>query len=334
MTDFQSIHSNHQTWLFQSRSPEQWEAAALELFHYQATAIPIYKNYLQLLDVAPHSVQSVAEIPFLPISFFKDHRVCDGEDEQVVFTSSGTTGSVPSRHFVRDLTLYESVFTKGFERMYGRVEDWCFLCLLPAYLERKGSSLVYMANRLIEQSSFEQSGFYLNNLDELLAQVKQNEREAIPTVLLGVSFALMDFADLAAPLPLKHTVVMETGGMKGRREELTKAALHSYLLRRLHTTTIHSEYGMTELLSQAYSKGDGLFEAPPWMAVYPRELRDPFAPVPDGQSGVLRVMDLANIHSCAFIETQDLGRKHSDGRFEVLGRVDFSDVRGCNLLVD
>lgn len=334
VTGFQSSGFDGAAWLLQPRTAPEWEQTALEVFRHQAAQVPVYKNYVELLDVAPESVQTVEEIPFLPITFFKQHRVATGDQAEAVFTSSGTTGAVPSSHYVQDLALYEASFTTCFERQYGPAAEWCFLCLLPAYLERQGSSLVHMADTLIQRSNYDQSGFYLDNLTALLTQVRDNEALGIPTVLLGVSFALMDFADLAAPLPLQHTVVMETGGMKGRREELTKEALHAYLQHRLHTPTIHSEYGMTELLSQAYSKGNGRFSAPDWMRVYPRELRDPFAPVQVGRSGVLRILDLANLHSCAFIETQDLGRCHADGTFEVLGRVDFSDVRGCNLMVD
>lgn len=323
-----------EAWIHSHYTPAQFEEAALELFRFQGSSVPVYQNYLELINVAPETVQSVSEIPFLPITFFKTHRVSSHPSTVQVFTSSGTTGSAPSRHELADVQCYERAFQLAWEASYGPAQDWCFLCLLPSYLERTGSSLIYMAEAFIKGSRHEQSGFFLNEWEALKGQLEANEKEAVPTVLLGVSFALMDFAEYVGSLELKHTVVMETGGMKGRREEWTKPALHAFLRSHLHVDTIHSEYGMTELLSQAYSHGSGRFQASPWMRVLVREMRDPFTLLPDGRSGGLNVVDLANIHSCAFIETQDIGKRFPDGTFEVLGRMDFSDLRGCNLLVD
>jgi len=272
------------------------------------------------------------EIPFLPISFFKTHRITSftGEAEKV-FTSSGTTGAETSRHYVPDLKLYEESFTRGFRHYYGDPAQYAFLCLLPSYLEREGSSLIYMAQRLIELSGQADSGFFLQAGGKLIETLARREREGLKTILLGVSFALLDFAE-NHPMALQHTIIMETGGMKGRRRELTRAELHSILQAAFGVAFIHSEYGMTELMSQAYSKGDGRYQCPPWMRVYVRDEDDPFSIHTQG-AGLLCIADLANVYSCSFIETADVGRVFADGSFEVLGRMDNSDIRGCSLLV-
>lgn len=269
----------------------------------------------------------------MPIEVFKSQTVISGEFKpQEIFTSSGTTGMETSKHFVQELDLYTKSFRKGFELFYGPVSNYCVLALLPAYLERTGSSLVYMANDFINQSRHPLSGFYLNDLSQLAENLKKLEKENQPTLLLGVSFALLDLAE-QFPQKLSNTIVMETGGMKGRRKELTRDELHTILKRGFGLDKIHSEYGMTELLSQAYSTGDGVFNCPPWMRVLIREQSDPLSYAPAGKTGGINVIDLANIDSCSFIATSDLGRLHTNGNFEVLGRFDSSDVRGCNLMV-
>ncbi|HSK13719.1 MAG TPA: hypothetical protein VK907_10920 [Phnomibacter sp.] len=273
----------------------------------------------------------IARVPFLPISFFKTHRVVSyrGEAEKI-FTSSGTTGLQNSRHYVKSLKWYEAGFVKGFTHFYGDPAQYAFICLLPSYLEREGSSLIYMAQRLIALSRSEDSGFYLKAGDQMADLLAKLDRSGKKTILLGVSFALLDFAE-NNPIGLSDTFVMETGGMKGRREEITRMELHDELKRAFGLSAIHSEYGMTELMSQAYSPGGGRFRCPPWMRVLVRDEDDP-ALVHLTGTGLLCIIDLANVWSCAFLETQDLGRVHPDGSFEVLGRLDHSDIRGCSLL--
>ena len=272
------------------------------------------------------------EFPFLPVSFFKTHRIASFTGEAAkVFTSSGTTGAETSRHFVPDLKLYEESFTRGFCHFYGDPAQYAFLCLLPSYLEREGSSLIYMAQRLIELSGQPDSGFFLQAEGKLLETLVHREKEGLKTILLGVSFALLDFAE-KHPFPLKHTLIMETGGMKGRRRELTRAELHATLQAAFDVPVIHSEYGMTELMSQAYSKGEGRYHCPPWMRVFVRDEDDPFSLHSKG-AGLLCIADLANVYSCSFIETADAAMVYEDGSFEVLGRMDNSDIRGCSLLV-
>lgn len=271
-------------------------------------------------------------IPFLPVSLFKTHQITTfkGEAEKV-FTSSGTTGTETSRHYVPDLRFYEESFTRGFRHFYGEPAQYAFLCLLPSYLEREGSSLIYMAHKLIELSGQTDSGFFLQADGKLIETIVRREKEGLKTILLGVSFALLDFAE-QHPMPLQHTIIMETGGMKGRRKELTRAELHSVLKKAFGVTTIHSEYGMTELMSQAYAKGEGRFQCPPWMRVFVRDEDDPLSVHSQG-AGLLCIADLANVFSCSFIEAADMGRVFADGSFEVLGRMDHSDIRGCSLLV-
>ena len=302
------------------------------VFQFQYKNNSIYRQWVDLIDPFPSSLKIPQKIPALPISFFKEQRVVTGDwEEQKIFESSGTTGMVTSRHYVADLTVYEHSFIKGFESQYGSIQNWCVLALLPAYLERDHSSLVYMADKMITMSQHAESGFYLYNYDELAAKLNQLELRGQPTLLLGVTFALLDFAAFF-PMQLKHTIVMETGGMKGRGKELTRSALHETLIEQLGTQAIHAEYGMTELLSQAYSKGGGRFYCPPWMKIFIRKEDDPFEIFSEG-TGLIQIIDLANIYSCSFIATQDIGKLYADGSFEVLGRMDHADIRGCSLLV-
>lgn len=311
---------------------DSFEDAALELFRFQARENPVYRAYLEALQVRPEQVQSLESIPFLPIRFFKTHPVCTTSFEPVLlFESSGTTGMQASRHLIRDISLYEESFTRGFEQRYGPATGWCMLGLLPSYLERGQSSLVYMVDRLMQRSGHPKNGFYLYEEAQLAARLLELEKAAQPALLLGVTYALLDFA-AAHPMQLKHTVVMETGGMKGRREELLREEVHARLKNAFGLASIHSEYGMTELLSQAYSAGDGVFYGPSWMRVLVRDEEDPLTVKRFG-TGVINIIDLANIYSCAFIATEDAGRVREDGGFEVLGRIDGSDLRGCSLLI-
>lgn len=307
-----------------------FEQTALELFEFQYTYNSVYRQFTDYLRINPKAVTSVPQIPFLPIEFFKTHRIIlDNEHSQKIFESSGTTGQISSKHLVADINLYEESFRKGFRAFYGDPKDWVILALLPSYLERDTSSLVYMVNDLIQQSQNEQSGFYLNNLEELAKAVRTRSKK---TLLIGVTFALMDFAE-RFPMDLSDVIIMETGGMKGRREELSRAEVHALLKNAFHLQQIHSEYGMTELLSQAYSKGDGIFLPPPWMNVLKRDIYNPLSVSSEPGRGGLNVIDLANIHSCAFIATQDIVNILTDNTFELLGRTDNSDIRGCNLMV-
>jgi hypothetical protein len=307
---------------------------ALETFRLQYADNPLYRQYADALGIQPDRVRTLSEIPFLPVSLFKTHSVRTGNFiPEIVFESSGTTGSVTSRHEVRHLSVYRSSFTAGFERFYGPVGEWCVIGLLPAYLERSHSSLVLMVHELIGSSGHPDSGFYLYDHDALHAVLQRLERQGQgqKILLIGVTFALLDFAEKYA-MSLRHTVVMETGGMKGRRREIIRNELHDYLKERLGVSSIHAEYGMTELLSQAYSAGDGLFACPPWMRALVRREDDPLEVMEQGE-GLLNIIDLANTWSCSFLATEDIGRIGPDGRFEVSGRADNSDVRGCSLLV-
>lgn len=305
---------------------------SLEAFQYQFRNNAVYNSYVKALGVNPTVVNSVSQIPFLPVSFFKTHSVKTGDFvAETVFESSGTTGSINSRHQVKDLLLYKESFTRGFELFYGPVTDWCIIGLLPSYLERENSSLVYMVNELIQQSADPRSGFYLTAFEKLSAVLKEAEAGKQKTLLIGVTFALLDFAELSH-LSLQHTVVMETGGMKGRRKEMIRAEVHDLLKKGFGISAVHSEYGMTELLSQAYSKGEGIFSAPPWMKILVRDEEDPLL-VKETGAGIINIIDLASIDSCCFIATDDAGKVHQDGSFEVLGRMDGSDLRGCSLMV-
>ncbi len=313
---------------------DDFQKKALEIFEYQSRQNPVYREYLSLLKIQPSQVRSISDIPFLPIELFKSHKIISGKNRaKITFTSSGTTGSVISKHPVVDPAFYLDVARTGFASFYGSVEKYCVLALLPAYLERQGSSLVYMAQEFIRKSRFQESGFYLDNLKGLSKQLAYNQAHQTPTLLIGVSFALLDLAE-QFPQDLSKIIVMETGGMKGRRKEITRDELHSMLKNAFNLTKIHSEYGMTELLSQAYSTGDGWFKGTPTLSVLAREITDPFSYVSPGRTGLLNIIDLANVDSCSFIATDDLGQIHEDYSFRVIGRLDASDIRGCNLMVN
>lgn len=314
--------------IFTIRSEAEFEALALELFRLQAERCAPYREYIALLGVEPASVRSIAEIPFLPIALFKQREVyCGTTPPEIHFTSSATTGMVPSRHPMQSLAHYEAVFTRAFEHFYGEASRWSLYALLPNYLARKGSSLVYMADRLIARCG--SGGFYLDEYEQLIADMAADPK---PKILLGVSYALWDLAEQYAPT-LRDTIVMETGGMKGQREELPKEQFHRILCEGFGVKEIHSEYGMAELTSQAYSKGQNRFYCPPWLRVLTRDVNDPFELHAAPARGGLNIIDLANFTSCAFIQTEDVGRTHTDGSFEVEGRIDHSEIRGCNLLV-
>ncbi|MHB8207199.1 LuxE/PaaK family acyltransferase [Mucilaginibacter sp.] len=312
---------------------EQFADAALQVFRHQAQNCAVYQEFIKGLRVDIDSVKTVEQIPFLPIEFFKSHTVVSNQDAvQVTFTSSGTTGMITSRHPVTDVSLYVESFRKAFALFYGDIKDYTVLALLPSYLEREGSSLIYMAQDLIKQSDNPDSGFYLYNHEELYNQLKKQQQANKPTLLIGVTFALLDFVE-AYQVDFQELIVMETGGMKGRRKEMIREELHDLLTKGFGVDAIHSEYGMTELLSQAYSKGDGIFNCPQWMRIITRDTNDPVTLMKDGKAGGINIIDLANINSCSFLATQDLGKVYADGSFEVLGRFDNADIRGCNLLI-
>lgn len=314
--------------IFLIGSEAEFEREALRLFRHQAEHCAPYAEYVRLLGVEPSQVQRVEDIPMLPIEIFKSHRVYCGEQEpQMTFTSSATTGMVQSRHYVEDIALYERAFTEAFRHFYGDERECSIYALLPSYLEREGSSLVYMAERLIAQCGG--GGFYLHDYEKLLNDMSYDPN---PKILLGVTYALLDLAENYAP-KLENTVVMETGGMKGRRKELPKSELHKVLCSAFGVERIHSEYGMAELMSQAYSSGEGLFRTPRWMKVLVRDVNNPFRRLPSGRRGGLDIIDLANRSSCAFIATEDMGVRYDDGSFRIEGRISQSDIRGCNLLV-
>ncbi len=319
--------------IFNITSEASFNAAALAVFKHQFEHNSVYRSFCDLLYKHPSEVKRVQQIPFLPIQFFKSHTIVSNiKSADATFTSSGTTGSIVSKHFVSDLEIYKQSFRRGFKSFYGAIEEYTVLALLPSYLEREGSSLVYMANDMITQSNQPESGFYLHDLEALKNTLLKLEAKRQKTLLIGVSYALLDLIE-AHSFKLKHTTVMETGGMKGQRKELVKSELHTILKHGFGVDKIHSEYGMTELLSQAYSKGDGIFKAPAWMKILTRDPEDALSIQPIGKSGGVNIIDLANINSCAFIATQDLGKIHSNGTFEILGRFDESDIRGCNLMV-
>ena len=323
----------HKNSIFNIQSETDFKATALEVFKFQFEHNAVYRSFCDLLYKHPSDVTSLEQIPFLPIEFFKTHTIIStNKPTKATFTSSGTTGSIVSKHHVVDLDVYKQSFRTGFESFYGTIENYTVLALLPSYLEREGSSLVYMANDMILHSKQPESGFYLHDLEALKNTLTSLEAKGQKTLLIGVSYALLDLIE-AYSFELKHTIVMETGGMKGQRKELVKSELHALLKQGFGVDTIHSEYGMTELLSQAYSKGGGVFKTPPWMKVLTRDPEDALSIQPIGKSGGINIIDLANINSCAFIATQDLGKIRSDGTFEILGRFDQSDIRGCNLMV-
>jgi phenylacetate-coenzyme A ligase PaaK-like adenylate-forming protein len=310
-----------------------FNSIALTLFKIQYRENEVYKNYIEQLGINPFLITQIEEIPFLPISFFKTHTVRTGIwQPETIFTSSGTTGITTSRHFVKDITFYLNHAEQLFNSLFGSLTDYHFLALLPSYLEREGSSLVAMADYFIKRSSSVHSGFYLNNLNELVQKIKLLKNGNRKIILLGVSFALLDLAENYS-LDLSHCTIMETGGMKGRRKEIIREELHQTMRDRFNIAQITSEYGMTELLSQAYSLQNGYYQCPWSMKILIRDVYDPLQLESVGRVGIIKVIDLANVDSCSFIETQDLGRLNSEGNFEVLGRVDNSDSRGCNLLV-
>lgn len=319
--------------IFNIRNETAFNRCCLKIFNFQARKNPVYRKYLELLGTRIDEVDHYLKIPFLPIEFFKTQEViCENGSAELVFTSSGTTGARTSRHLVPDPAWYEQSFQTTFETFYGRSEDQAILALLPSYLERTGSSLIYMVDDLIQRSTYPESGYFLDNHLELFACIEGLKKQQVKTVLFGVTYALLDFVEkyrVVAP----ELIVIETGGMKGRRKEMVREELHALLCSGFGVANIHSEYGMTELLSQAYSSGRGRFRTPPWMKILIRDTNDPLHLLEPSRSGAVNVIDLANYHSCAFIATQDLGRVHPDGSFEILGRFDHSDIRGCNLLV-
>jgi phenylacetate-coenzyme A ligase PaaK-like adenylate-forming protein len=320
------------TSIFNIKSDAEFDTLALEIFRFQFENNSVYRSFCDLLYRHPSDVKHIEDIPFLPIQFFKTHQVVSTNNPiEKTFTSSGTTGSITSKHLVTDLTLYEGSYLEGFKHFYGNIEDYVVLALLPSYLERDGSSLIYMANDLISKSKQPESGFYLNNLVDLAQTILQLEASGQKTVLMGVSFALLDLIE-QFQFNLKHTIVMETGGMKGRRKEIIRQELHHILRTGFGITQIHSEYGMTELLSQAYSKGNGVFDCPPWMKILTRDTEDALTLQQPNKTGGINVIDLANLNSCSFIATQDLGKVDENGQFEIIGRFDNSDIRGCNLM--
>lgn len=319
--------------LFSISSQKEFEKTALKVFRHQYEYNKVYQDFCSLLKKDKSNVKSITEIPFLPIQFFKSHEiVSSAHPVQETFTSSGTTGTATSRHLVTDISLYEQSFRKAFSQFYGNIEDYVVLALLPSYLERDGSSLIYMVNDLIEGSNHSESGFYLTNYDELIQKLTQLDSSGQNVLLIGVTYALLDLVEKQS-FQLKNTIIMETGGMKGKRKEVIREELHRILCHGFGVPSIHSEYGMTELLSQAYSLGNGIFECPPWMSVLIRDTEDALTYVDYGKTGGINVIDLANINSCSFIATQDLGKKYPNHSFEVLGRFDSSDIRGCNLMV-
>ena len=319
--------------IFSVNDEKAFRAQALATFKFQAVNCQVYKEYIYHLKIDVNQVLDIEQIPFLPIGFFKTHSVLSSQKPiEITFSSSGTTGMVQSSHHVTDVSLYEQSYLQAFEQFYGKVSDYCFLALLPSYQQRSGSSLIYMVNDLIEKSTHPQSGYFLYNHDDLLHTLTDLKNKNQPTVLIGVTYALLDFIE-NFDLHFPELIVMETGGMKGKRKEMVREELHEQLTRGFGVPAIHSEYGMTESLSQAYSLGEGVFQCPGWMKILVRDTNDPLTLIAQGKTGGINVIDLANVNSCAFIATQDLGKINSDGNFEVLGRFDNADIRGCNLLV-
>lgn len=319
--------------LFSIKTEDNFKKIALQVFNHQFKNNTVYRSFCSLLNIYSSDVEHIGDIPFLPIQFFKTHKIISSSGEvEEVFTSSGTTGALTSQHYVTDITIYENSYLKAFEYFYRNIEDYTVLALLPSYLEREGSSLIYMTNHLIKKSKKPKSGFYLDNFPALKDTLIKLDEQDEKVLLIGVSFALLDLVE-NHKFNLKNTIIMETGGMKGRRKELIRHELHNLLKRGFGVKKIHSEYGMTELLSQAYSTENGIFNTPPWMKVLIRDTEDPLRLLSHERTGGVNIIDLANINSCSFIATQDLGKVYNDGSFEVLGRFDHSDIRGCNLLV-
>ncbi len=318
---------------FFRRAKDDFNALALEVFRYQAVSCDPYRRFLEGLSMGVEEVEHWRDIPHLPIEAFKNHQVVSGAfHPEQIFTSSGTTGQQPSRHFVAQSSWYQKVFTQSFDFAFGSPNNFKWLCLLPSYLEREGSSLIEMAQAFISESNHAGSGFFLNDTGRLLDELRKSNEDGTPTILLGVSFALLDLAEQFPMELAPHIWLMETGGMKGRRKELIRSELHQILMDAFRVSEVYSEYGMTEMMSQAYSKGRGIYELPPWVKVKFRDPADPLEQVPRGKTGGLDIVDLANLDSCAFLATQDLGKERSETTFEVLGRFDQSDIRGCNLM--
>jgi len=318
--------------IFNISTKEQFDEIALQIFRFQAKNNLIYAKYLNYLNININKITQIKNIPFLPIEFFKTHKIVSvKQQEQIIFTSSGTTGFNTSKHYVTDLKIYNQSFNYIFNYFYGNPQNYCILGLLPSYLEQNSSSLVYMVSSLIKQSKNPLSGFYLNNLNELVKTLETLEKANKKYILFGVTYALLNLAE-NYNLTLNNAIIMETGGMKGKRKEISKQEMHKILINKLGVKTIHSEYGMTELLSQAYSKGKGIFRTPPLMRILIRDIYDPFSYIDTNKTGGINIIDLANINSCSFIETKDLGKQFIDGSFTILGRFDNSDIRGCNLL--
>lgn len=319
--------------IFTSSNQKQFDKMALKVFRFQYENNLVYREFCDFLKTNVQKVKTIQQIPFLPIQFFKSHSVVSNSNPiQTTFTSSGTTGLVTSQHLVTDVSIYEESYRKGFSQFYGNIEDYVVLALLPSYLEREGSSLIHMVDDLIQLSNHPESGFYLHNYDELIEKIIQLDQSGQNVILIGVTYALLDLIEKHS-FQLENTIIMETGGMKGKRKEMIREELHQQLCNGFGVKSIHSEYGMTELLSQAYSLGEGIFECPSWMQISIRDTEDALSYVREGKTGGINVIDLANINSCSFIATQDLGKKYSNGSFEVLGRFDHSDIRGCNLMV-
>lgn len=319
--------------IFQINSKKEFQRITMKVYRFQYENNAVYKQFCDLLKRTPETVKNTLDIPFLPIEFFKSKTIISSNSPiQTTFTSSGTTGMITSKHNVVDLSIYESSYLKAFSQFYGNIEDYAVLALLPSYLEREGSSLIYMVDDLIKSSNHPDSGFYLHNYDELAKKLIDLDNEGQNVLLIGVTYALLDLIE-NYPFNLKNTIIMETGGMKGKRKEMIREELHQLLCKGFGVSKIHSEYGMTELLSQAYSLGDGVFECPPWMDIIIRDTEDALSFVDYGKTGGVNVIDLANIYSCSFIATQDLGKKYNNQSFEILGRFDHSDIRGCNLMV-
>lgn len=320
--------------IFNIQTEEDFLNVALETFRFQAKNNIIYKEFIRLLNITVSDVKRLEQIPFLPIQFFKTHKIIStNASVKEIFYSSGTTGMQLSKHFVTDINLYKTSYTKGFSSFYGAISNYTILALLPNYLERKGSSLVFMIDDLIKKTGKQESGFYLNNIDELAQKLRYLDQKGEKILLIGVSFALLDLIE-KHQFQLKNTIVMETGGMKGRRKEIIRQELHQLLKKGFGVRQIHSEYGMTELLSQAYSLGNGIFKTPKWMKIIIRDTEDALSILPENKTGGINIIDLANRNSCSFLATQDLGKKLENNTFEILGRFDNSDIRGCNLMVE
>jgi len=320
--------------IFEIQSESDFQALAIEIFRFQAEHNLIYKDWLKHLKVDVNKVVSYEQIPFLPIEFFKSKQIISGSlyPNASIFTSSSTTSQIASKHYVNNIEVYINSFTKGFNLFYGDVKKYAILALLPNYLQRQGSSLVYMVNDLIENSHNQHSGFYLDNLLDLKLKIEELKKQNQKVLLIGVTYALLDLCDLNVELN-DQFIVMETGGMKGRRKEMIKEELHQVLKRGFNVQHIHSEYGMTELLSQAYSRANGIFDTPPWMRFLIRDIDDPLQLQKNAKTGGINVIDLANVYSCSFIATQDLGKMEENGQLALMGRFDHSDVRGCNLMI-